>query len=108
MHQKLCLICAKTIALATSNAQLIGYGHVVWREDIDVGVNRSQEDIQWWRKRDPISFAKDVIQKKKIMNEKEINNIERGIDEKIQKDWERANTDPSPVVGEDTKYLYKS
>ncbi len=30
------------------------YGHVDWREDIDVGVARSKEDIKDWKRRDPI------------------------------------------------------
>ncbi|NQW57452.1 MAG: thiamine pyrophosphate-dependent dehydrogenase E1 component subunit alpha, partial [Polynucleobacter sp.] len=30
------------------------YGHVDWREDIDVGVNRSPEDLNLWKSRDPI------------------------------------------------------
>jgi pyruvate dehydrogenase E1 component alpha subunit len=30
------------------------YGHVDWREDIDVGVNRSSEDLILWKSRDPI------------------------------------------------------
>ena len=29
-------------------------GHVDWREDIDVGVNRSAKDLIAWKKRDPI------------------------------------------------------
>jgi TPP-dependent pyruvate/acetoin dehydrogenase alpha subunit len=31
------------------------YGHVDWRDDIDVGVNRSLEDLTTWRNRDPIT-----------------------------------------------------
>lgn len=31
------------------------YGHVDWRDDIDVGVNRSSEDLATWRSRDPIT-----------------------------------------------------
>ena len=30
------------------------YGHVDWREDIDVGVNRSAEDVQAWKSLDPV------------------------------------------------------
>ena len=30
------------------------YGHVDWREDIDVGVHRSATELQAWRGRDPI------------------------------------------------------
>ena len=31
------------------------YGHVDWRDDIDVGVERSLEDVKNWKARDPIS-----------------------------------------------------
>ena len=26
------------------------FGHVDWREDIDVGINRSAEDLDYWKK----------------------------------------------------------
>ena len=41
------------------------YGHVDWREDIFVGINRSKKDIINWKKRDPIN---NNILLSKIMN----------------------------------------
>ena len=35
------------------------FGHVDWREDIDVGINRSEEDLIYWKKRDPILRLKN-------------------------------------------------
>ncbi len=31
------------------------YGHVDWREDVDVGVHRAPDDLENWRRRDPLS-----------------------------------------------------
>ena len=42
------------------------YGHVDWREDSDVGVNRSKVEIDLWKKRDPIHRLRKAMIEKKI------------------------------------------
>ena len=37
---------------------------VDWREDIDVGIERSKEDISSWRAKDPIKRLKSSLIKK--------------------------------------------
>ena len=31
------------------------YGHVDWRDDVDVGVDRSNDNIEAWKAKDPIA-----------------------------------------------------
>ena len=48
------------------------YGHVDWRDDIDVGVERSLDDVENWKERDPISrLSKALIDKNIWSLEKE-------------------------------------
>ena len=37
------------------------FGHVDFRRDIDVGVNRSKDDLENWMKRDPILRLEEMI-----------------------------------------------
>ena len=45
------------------------YGHVDWREDIDVGVNRSAEDLAKWKKFDPIKRLESAMVDEKLITE---------------------------------------
>ena len=45
------------------------YGHVDWREDIDVGVNRSAEDLQKWKRLDPVERLKVAMIDKDMLSE---------------------------------------
>ena len=36
-------------------------GHVDWREDLDVGVTRSREELLSWKLKDPIKHFLDMI-----------------------------------------------
>lgn len=60
------------------------FGHVDWREDIDVGVNRSQVDLDNWKKKDPITRLVSAMLKSKSLTEDEhiklINSIQLKID----------------------------
>lgn len=60
------------------------FGHVDWREDIDVGVNRSQSDVDSWKKRDPIIRLANAMLHSKLMTQQTysemINNIQLKID----------------------------
>ena len=72
-------------------------GHVDWRDDIDVGVNRSQKDLDLWKQRDPIERLCAAINLREpsfaYFDEKsmdsEINSI-------IEASWQTAIEDPYP------------
>ncbi len=72
------------------------YGHVDWREDIDVGVNRSQEDVEQWRAKDPIRRLKDALLASNILEEDNYAKLIDDIDLGVQDAWNRAIADPFP------------
>ena len=72
------------------------YGHVDWREDIDVGVNRSQDDVENWRARDPVSrLVRGMITNNFLLAE-ELQALENQIQSEIDQAWEVALNDPYP------------
>ena len=72
------------------------YGHVDWRKDIDVGVDRSQDDIEQWLKRDPIRRLYLGLKEASIVNKKDFDNLAVKIEEDIKKSWQKAVDDPYP------------
>ena len=66
------------------------FGHVDWREDIDVGINRSAEDLIYWKKRDPILRLKKSLLKKNYFEENEFINLEKDIQKDIDNAWNYA------------------
>jgi TPP-dependent pyruvate/acetoin dehydrogenase alpha subunit len=75
------------------------YGHVDWREDIDVGVNRSATDVAEWRKRDPVGrLVAGMIAAGSCTREK-VEGMEKRIGDEIEAAWAQALTDPYPESG---------
>ena len=72
------------------------YGHVDWREDIDVGVNRSQDDLQDWRKRDPIARLEAALRSAGQWNDDRQATLDGALTEEIARCWARAMDDPYP------------
>ena len=82
------------------------YGHVDWRIDVDVGVERSLDDIKNWRARDPIlRLSKSMIKEKILTLNQEIN-LNNKIDKEIQIAWDKAMNDPYPSLDATLKYVY--
>jgi len=82
------------------------YGHVDWRDDVDVGVDRSLDDIDNWKARDPITrLSKSMIQKEFWTQDQEQTFIEE-LDMKIADSWERAMNDPYPDKNATLEYVY--
>jgi pyruvate dehydrogenase E1 component alpha subunit len=72
------------------------FGHVDWREDIDVGVARSKKDLLNWKKRDPIKRLSDAMINKKIWTIENQNTLDSKVDELIDRNWEKALKDDFP------------
>jgi len=70
------------------------YGHVDWREDIDVGVNRSPEDLKLWKSRDPIDRLETALLLNRLLDKNELEQIKLQISNQIETDWELAVRDP--------------
>ena len=72
------------------------YGHVDWREDIDVGVNRSSADLKLWKTRDPIIRLESALFDAGLLTNSELDQIKLEINNQIDHDWELAVKDPEP------------
>ena len=72
------------------------YGHVDWREDIDVGVNRSADDVSAWRRRDPIARLVAGLQALGLLDVDQLAEIEFKITEEVAEAWKQAQSDPYP------------
>ena len=84
------------------------HGHVDWRDDIDVGVARSLEDVKNWKGRDPINrLSQSMINSKIWTKEEEINLINK-IDVEIKSAWEKAMNDPYPSEDLTLKSVYST
>jgi pyruvate dehydrogenase E1 component alpha subunit len=83
------------------------YGHVDWREDIDVGVNRSASEVEKWKSRDPIERLKSALLKNDLLNQDELKNIYQNIDSEIESAWRAAISDPFPVTEDLLRTVYK-
>jgi pyruvate dehydrogenase E1 component alpha subunit len=83
------------------------YGHVDWREDIDVGVNRSASEVKKWKSRDPIERLKSALVKNSLLNQDDLKNIYQNIDSEIENAWSTAVSDPFPVTEDLLRTVYK-
>lgn len=81
-------------------------GHVDWREDVDVGVNRSMEDIKYWKSRDPVKKLKQAMIKDDLISNKEFKDIQLEIENKINFAWDQALKDPDPNWEDSKKNVY--
>jgi pyruvate dehydrogenase E1 component alpha subunit len=72
------------------------YGHVDWREDIDVGVNRSADDVTAWRRRDPIARLVAGLQDLGLLDADQLAEIDFKITEEVAEAWKQAQSDPYP------------
>jgi TPP-dependent pyruvate/acetoin dehydrogenase alpha subunit len=72
------------------------YGHVDWREDVDVGVKRSQKDIDQWRAKDPIRRLKNGMINAGIWSQEQDDLMNSEIRAEVDKAWALALDDPYP------------
>lgn len=72
------------------------FGHVDWREDIDVGVNRSVEHLANWRARDPIARLSRAMTAAGQWSPARHEALVAQVQEKISAAWDRAAADPWP------------
>ncbi|MGE0160035.1 MAG: thiamine pyrophosphate-dependent dehydrogenase E1 component subunit alpha [Gemmatimonadales bacterium] len=72
------------------------YGHVDWREDLDVGVARSAEDVARWRTRDPVRRLSEALERAGILGAADLQRLTEDLSAEIQADWELAMDDPWP------------
>jgi pyruvate dehydrogenase E1 component alpha subunit len=83
------------------------YGHVDWREDIDVGVNRSSEDLILWKSRDPIYRLETALISNGLLVKDEFEQMKLQISNQIDTDWELAIQDPQAETSSLLSDVYK-
>lgn len=84
------------------------FGHVDWRDDIDVGINRSIGELNEWKKRDPIKRLVKSLLHNNICTAEEISNIENKIMEEIDVAWQTAISDEFPPASALLERVYNS
>ncbi len=82
------------------------YGHVDWRDDIDVGVDRSLDDVQSWKKRDPITRLSTALINNNIWTKDDEDTFSDEIDKKILLAWTKAMNDPYPKQDSTLNYVF--
>lgn len=83
------------------------YGHVDWREDIDVGVNRSPEDLKLWKSRDPIGRLETALISNGSLVKNELVQMKLQISNQIDTDWDLAMQDPQAETTSLLSDVYK-
>ena len=81
-------------------------GHVGPKEDTDVGVKR-KDDLDKWKKRDPIRRLKDSLINKNVLSENDFNDITKLIDKNLVEQWQKALDAPYPPKSLLTEIVYK-
>lgn len=84
------------------------YGHVDWRDDIDVGVERSLDDVENWKARDPIHRLSGAMINKGIWSKDEELSHNDKLDEEILYAWNKAMNDPYPDNNATLDHVYAS
>ncbi len=75
-------------------------GHVGPREDIDVGVQRSSEDVALWKQRDPVRRLKESLIAVKAIKEGEFTAEVERIYASVNAAADKAEKDPYPELGD--------
>ena len=70
------------------------FGHVDWREDIDVGTNRCEDSLRKWKLRCPIKRFKNSLIEQNFFSEQELNSIRLEIINDLDYAWEKVLSDP--------------
>jgi pyruvate dehydrogenase E1 component alpha subunit len=71
-------------------------GHVDWREDIDVGVARSADDLALWRKRDPVARLEVALEEAGHWSKEAGAELRASLSNEIEAAWAQAVNDPWP------------
>lgn len=82
------------------------FGHVDWREDIDVGTNRCRKSLNNWKLRCPIKRLKESLIKENILDQSILDKIRNEIINEINNAWEIALKEPLQKKNDLLKNIY--
>lgn len=71
-------------------------GHVGPKEDVDVGVNRSLDDLNAWKRRDPITRLLNALVTKKVIEHERYTQMWSSIRDTVRAARDRAESAPYP------------
>jgi pyruvate dehydrogenase E1 component alpha subunit len=72
----------------------------------DAGLYRTKEEVEEWKKRDPIGFGRSLLEKAKV-DEKDIVAIEDKVKEEIEEAVNFAETSPELPFERLSEFTYK-
>lgn len=72
------------------------YGHVDWREDVDVGVHRSTDELTSWRARDPIARLRTAMMNAGMWTDTQERELMEDINQELESAWAQAVMAPYP------------
>ena len=72
------------------------YGHVDWRDDIDVGVSRSRKEVEEWKEKDPIKRLRNALIEQELLGMSTYEDICLEINNLVDDAWCMACSDPYP------------
>jgi pyruvate dehydrogenase E1 component alpha subunit len=75
-------------------------GHVDWREDLDVGVARSADDVHQWRARDPIARLERAMETAGLWTAARKQEVVEELQAMVEGAWRQAVDDPWPAEAE--------
>lgn len=71
-------------------------GHVDWRDDLDVGVNRSSTDLEMWKKRDPLRRLELAMIEAGMWSSQSSECLAEELSQEMRAAWASAASDPFP------------
>ncbi|HOB92511.1 MAG TPA: thiamine pyrophosphate-dependent dehydrogenase E1 component subunit alpha [Aquabacterium sp.] len=71
-------------------------GHVDWRDDIDVGVQRSADEVAQWRLRDPVARLEAALRSGGHWSDAQGAALRDDLQAHVDAAWEQAMADPVP------------
>ena len=82
-------------------------GHVGADPNIDVGLKRMPEDIEAWKKKDPLKRLETVLKTTHLLSDDNIDELWNNEKSVIKKELETALSDPYPPTDFIEKFVYK-
>jgi TPP-dependent pyruvate/acetoin dehydrogenase alpha subunit len=83
-------------------------GHVGGNADIDVGVRRSLEELESWKKRDPLSRLFKALETHQLYSKEQLIAAQERIDKVVKSSIKKAEDAPWPHPDDLYKYVYRS
>jgi len=82
------------------------YGHVDWRDDLDVGVHRSLSEVSNWKARDPVLRLSNAMKSADMWSNDQEQQLNEELDRLIHNSWEKAMNDPYPELSATMERVY--